>query len=95
MTQTSIPDPYAPVPTLWQRHPQLAWVLAVFVLTVGLTVIAFPPMDKGEAAYVLALPALLWAHRKPAFRLFAWTVMSAQAAAWIIMLWWLHIEDLL
>ena len=53
-------DPYAPAPTLWQRHPALGWVLAVFALTVALTVMAFPPVNKGEAAYVLALPAILW-----------------------------------
>ena len=83
-------DPYAPAPTLWQRHPQLAWVMSVFTLTVGLTLLAFPPLDKGEAAYVLALPALLWAYRQPAFRIFAWTVLGAQAVTWTILLWWLH-----
>jgi apolipoprotein N-acyltransferase len=86
----ALPDPYASTPTLWQRHPSLAWVLAVFVLTVGLMLLAFPPIDKGEAAYVLALPAILWAHRQPAFRIFAWTVLGAQAVAWTILLWWLH-----
>ncbi len=87
---TPAPDPYAPAPTLWQRHPQLAWKLAVFVLTVGLTLLAFPPLNKGEAAYVLALPAVLWIYRKPSFRIFAWTVLGAQAVAWISLLWWLH-----
>ncbi len=83
-------DPYAPAPTLWQRRPQLAWGLAVFVLTVGLTVTAFPPINKGEAAYVLALPAALWAYRRPSFRIFAWTVLGAQAVAWTFLLGWLH-----
>jgi len=87
---TAVQDPYAPAPTLWQRHPSLGWVLAVFVFTVALMLLAFPPIDKGEAAYVLALPAILWAHRQPAFRTFAWTVLGAQAVAWTILLWWLH-----
>ena len=90
MDQSLTPDPYAPRPTLWQRHPQMAWVLAVFSLTVGLTVMAFPPVNKGEAAYVLALPALLWIYRRPSFRVFAWTVLGAQAVAWTVLLWWLH-----
>jgi apolipoprotein N-acyltransferase len=90
MTQTAETDPYAPVPTLWQRHPQMAWVLAVFALTAALTVMSFPPINKGEAAYVLALPAVLWAHRKPAWRVFAWTVLGAQVVAWTILLSWLH-----
>jgi len=83
-------DPYEPRPTLWQRHPQLGWVLAVFGFTVFLTYISFPPVSTGEAAYVLALPALLWAYRRPSFRLFAWTVLGAQAAAWTALLGWLH-----
>jgi apolipoprotein N-acyltransferase len=83
-------DPYEPKPTLWQRHPRLGWVLAVFGFTVLLTYIAFPPISTGGAAYVLALPALLWAHRKPAFRLFAGTVLGAQVVAWTMLLWWLH-----
>ncbi|HWA26386.1 MAG TPA: apolipoprotein N-acyltransferase [Lacunisphaera sp.] len=83
-------DPYAPRPTLWQRHPQLAWILAVFGVTVGLTVMAYPPVNQGEAAYVLALPAALWIHRRPAFQLFAWTVLGSHAVAWTVLLWWLH-----
>ncbi len=37
-----LPDPYEPKPTLWERRPQLSWGLAVFGLTIFLTVIAFP-----------------------------------------------------
>lgn len=86
----AVPDPYAPVPSLWQRHPSLGWVLAVFALTVGLAVMSFPPVNKGEAAYVLALPAILWIYRRPSFRVFAWTILAAQAVAWTALLWWLH-----
>ena len=83
-------DPYEPRPTLWQRHPHLGWVLAVFGLTVFLTYISFPPVNTGEAAYVLALPAILWAYRQPSFRMFAWTVLGAQVVAWTALLGWLH-----
>jgi apolipoprotein N-acyltransferase len=83
-------DPYDPRPTLWQRHPNLGWVLAVFGFTVFLTYVSFPPVIAGAAAYVLALPAVLWAHRRPAFRMFAATVLGAQMVAWTMLLWWLH-----
>lgn len=82
-------DPYEPKPTLWQRHPNLGWVLAVFGFTVFLTYISFPPVSTGEAAYVLALPAVLWAYRKPAFRMYAYTVVGAQMVAWTMLLGWL------
>src|SRR3954468_16138909 len=87
---TTEPDPYDPKPTLGQRHPNLGWILAVFGFTVFLTYISFPPVDTGEAAYVLALPAVLWAYRKPAFRLYAATVLAAQVVAWTMLLSWLH-----
>jgi apolipoprotein N-acyltransferase len=83
-------DPYDIKPTLWQRYPQLGWVLGVFVMTVLLTYIAFPPMNKGEAAYALALPGVLWAFRRPAFKLYAATLLSAQVVVWTALLWWLH-----
>ncbi len=83
-------DPYEPRPTLWQRHPHLGWVLAVFGFTVFLTYISFPPVNTGEAAYVLALPGILWAYRKPSFRMYAWTVLGAQVVAWTALLGWLH-----
>lgn len=84
------PDPYDPVPTLWQRRPNLGWILATFSLTVLFTYVAFPPVDAGEAGYVLAVPAVLWAFRRPPFKLFAWTVMGASALAWTLLLGWLH-----
>ncbi len=90
MSQTSELDPYAPRPTLWQRHPQLAWGLAVFFVTLLLTVVAFPPIDAGEAAYVLVTPAVLWAYRRPAFKRFAGVTVGAQMVAWTILLGWLH-----
>ena len=39
---------------------------------------------------MLAVPALFWAYLRPAFKLFAFTVLGAQAVAWTILLAWLH-----
>lgn len=83
-------DPYAPKLTLWQRHPQLSWSLAVFGLTAFLTVVAFPQWNIGEAGYVFALPAILWAYRRPAFRRYASIVLGANMLAWTVLLGWLH-----
>lgn len=82
-------DPYAPRPTLWQRHPHLGWGLAVFALTALLTWAAFPPVGAGEAAYVLLIPAALWAYRAPRFRAYAAAVLGAQVVAWGALLFWL------
>ncbi len=83
-------DPYEPKPTLWRRQPHLGWALAVFVLTTLLTYASFPPYNAAEAAYIFALPAVLWAYRRPPFRVFAWTLLGAQAVGWTMLLWWLH-----
>ncbi|MBI3884465.1 MAG: apolipoprotein N-acyltransferase [Opitutae bacterium] len=84
------PDPYAERPTLWQRRPLLGWMLAVFFFTTLLTCASFPPLNIGEAAFVFALPAILWAYKRPPLRAYAWTVLGAQAVAWTIILGWLH-----
>src|SRR5512134_3498772 len=84
-------DPYAPAPTLWQRHPQLGWGIAVFALTALLTVAAFPPINAGEAAYALAVPAVLWAYRRPAFKPYALVVLGSQVVAWTVLLAGLHL----
>ncbi len=91
MTDTpAIPDPYDVPPTLWQRHPHLAWGLAAFGLTALLTFVAFPPVNTGDAAYALAVPALLWAYRRPPFRVYAWVVLGASVLAWTLLFGWLH-----
>lgn len=89
-TASDFPDPYDKPPTLWQRYPQLAWALAVFGLTALLAYVAFPPVNTGDAAYALAVPALLWAYRRPTFRVFAWTVLGAHVLAWTLLFGWLH-----
>ncbi len=90
MSQTITVDPCVPAQTFWQRRPQLVWGFGVFILTALLTYAAFPPVDAGEAAYVMLLPAVLWAYREPKFKLFALTVLGAQVVAWIGLLAWLH-----
>jgi len=86
----AVRDPYDPPPPPWGPRPDLVAAAAVFVLTVALTVGAFPPCKAPEFAYVLAAPALLWACRRPKLKLFLWTLFAAQAVSWTILLSWLH-----
>lgn len=73
-----------------QRHAAKLTAAVVFVLTVGLTVVSFPPFKIPEAAYAMLLPGIFWAYTRPQFRLFAATLLAAQALAWTILLSWLH-----
>lgn len=84
------PDPYAPVPTVWDRYGGWLVPAAVFVSTVVLTVIAFPPLHTPEFAYAMLVPAIFWAYRAPTLKIFAWTMFAAQAVAWTILLGWIH-----
>ena len=83
-------DPYAVVPTFWERQSE--WVAAgvVLVLTVFLAVVSFPPYKIPEAAYAMLVPGVFWAYTRPRFKLFAWTMIAAQAVAWTLILGWLH-----
>lgn len=83
-------DPYEPRPTFVQRHAEALSAIAVFVLTVGLTVISFPPFKTPEFAYAMLVPGVYWAYTKPRRKLFIWTMLAAQAVAWTIVLAWLH-----
>ena len=89
MSDPTVPDPYDPKPTFWQEHPHLGWGLWVFALTAVLTYAAFPPANIGEAGYVLAAPALLWAWRAPRFKPYALTLLAANVVAWTWLLSWL------
>jgi len=93
-TDFTAPDssafPDAPAPSQVTRHANRLWAAGVFVATVVLTVLAFPPSRTPEFAYAFAVPALFWAYLRPSFRLYAWTVLGAQAVAWTILLGWLH-----
>lgn len=83
-------DPYAPVPSFYSKHPQKINVALVFVTTVLLAVISFPPYHIPEAAYAMLVPGLFWAYLRPGLKLYAWTMAAAQAVAWTIILGWLH-----
>ncbi len=77
-------DSYAEHPSFYQKNPGLVWAAAVFVLTVVLTVLSFPPYNKAEFAYAFAGPALFWAYERPRFKPYALTLFAAQAVAWTI-----------
>ncbi|MDX2186115.1 MAG: apolipoprotein N-acyltransferase [Opitutaceae bacterium] len=76
-------------PPWWKRHSEWIAAAVVFVATVGLAWVSFPPVPAPEFAYVLAVPGTLWAFRRPPFKRFALTILSAQAVAWIGLLIWL------
>jgi apolipoprotein N-acyltransferase len=84
------PDPYDPQPGFLQRHRDFVAAAVVFVLTVVFSVLAYPPRRTPEFAYVMLVPAVYWAYTGPSLRLFAPTVLAAQAIAWTILLGWLH-----
>ncbi|MEO6006307.1 MAG: apolipoprotein N-acyltransferase [Opitutus sp.] len=83
-------DIYAPAPSLMERHATAFSALAVFVATVVLTVVSFPPFHTPEFAYAMLAPAIFWAYRRPSLKLFVWTMFAAQAVAWTILLGWIH-----
>ncbi len=83
-------NPYDAAPSFRVRWATQLAAVAVFVTTVVLTVVAFPPYNVSEMAFVFASPAVLWAYRRPSFRLYAAIVLGAQAVAWTILLGWLH-----
>lgn len=64
--------------------------VGIFVLTVVLTVLSFPPYPMSEFAYAFAVPAIFWAYLRPSFKLYACIMLAAQAVAWTIILGWLH-----
>lgn len=83
-------DPYAERPSFWRTHESAVWAVCVFIATVVLTVLSFPPYETPEFAYAFAAPAIFWAYLRPSFKLYAGTMFLAQAVAWLIMLSWLH-----
>ena len=83
-------DLAAPTSSWLSRHAQHLWAAGVFIATVVLTVLSFPPAPTPEFAYAFAVPALFWAYLRPSLRLYAATVLGAQAIAWTILLGWLH-----
>lgn len=84
------PDYDNPKPPFWDQHGFWLTPLAVFLGTVLLTVVSFPPFEIPEAAYMFTVPALLWAYRRPAWKLYAGVLLGAQVTAWMLLLFWLH-----
>jgi apolipoprotein N-acyltransferase len=83
-------DPYAPKPSWFAQQSEYVVAAAVFVATVILAVVSFPPFDAPEFAYAMLVPGIFWAYRSPRWKLFAWTLFAAQAVAWTIILGWLY-----
>jgi apolipoprotein N-acyltransferase len=83
-------DPYAPVPTFWERNRDRVAPVVVGILTVVLLVASFPPFHAPEFAYACLVPGIFWAYLRPRLRTFVWTILAAQAVAWTINLSWLH-----
>lgn len=74
-------------------HPLWKGAVAglVAVLTTVLSVVAFPPLDLPEAAYLWAVPFLTWVYLvNPSWRLTALVAGLAQFAGWLILLRWLR-----
>jgi apolipoprotein N-acyltransferase len=84
-------DPYAPqaVP-FYLKFPALTAALVVGLVTALLTAVMFPPFHAPEFAYAFAAPAVLWAYRRPSFKLYASTLVIAQSVAWFVILIWLR-----
>jgi apolipoprotein N-acyltransferase len=83
-------DPGETPPNFWQRNAVWIAPASVFILTVVLTVMSFPPFKAAEFGYAFAAPAILWAYFRPRFKVYAWTLFAAQAVAWLILLSWLR-----
>jgi apolipoprotein N-acyltransferase len=62
----------------------------VSVLTAVFLVAAFPPGRFPEAAYILAIPGLLWSRRRPDWRHFLGFLFLGLFAGWVVLLWWLR-----
>ena len=77
-------DPYDEPPSFWSRNSHALAAIGVFVSTVLLTLVSFPPYKLPEAGYAFAVPAIFWAYRNPPWKLFASVVLGACAVAWIL-----------
>ena len=62
----------------------------VGVLTLGLYLLAYPPYDVAEAAYVVMVPYLLWVSRKPGKREIIILTCVVSWATWFSLLLWLR-----
>jgi apolipoprotein N-acyltransferase len=90
VTATATSDPYEPRPTFLQRNANPLAAGVVFVATIVMAVLSFPPFKAPEFAYAMLVPGIFWAYSRPNLKLYASTVFAAQAVAWTILLGWLH-----
>lgn len=71
-----------------ELHP--LWGLLVGVLSVVLWVLAIPPFEFAEAAYVAFVPVLLWLYFKPRWRAFWLVAIGTGWIGWFAILIWLR-----
>lgn len=73
-------------------RPLRQWLpgLAAMVLSAVLYVIAFPPFDVAEAAYVFAIPLLLWLFRPQPKAEMAAVVFGWGFLSWLVLIAWLR-----
>jgi apolipoprotein N-acyltransferase len=76
-------------PPWWRRHSEWVATALVFVATVALAWLSFPPVPAPEFAYVLLVPGTLWAFRAPTLKRYLLTLGAAQVVAWVGLLFWL------
>jgi len=73
------------------RYAGWLWARAVLVLTALLHTVAFPPFDAPEAAWVFAVPALLWVIvQQPSRREFLLILSGSMFVSWLVLLEWLR-----
>ena len=73
----------------WKKEDLLC-AGATLVVSASLLIASFPPFDFPEAAYVLAVPFLLWSYARPPWRLFIGTVFLAGFVGWVVLIFWLR-----
>ncbi len=56
----------------------------------GLYTAAFPNINIAETAYLFALPFVLWACTRPAFKIYSICALLTGFFSWIVLLWWLR-----
>ncbi|MEZ5276653.1 MAG: apolipoprotein N-acyltransferase [Opitutaceae bacterium] len=71
-------------------RPLVLLAVGVAVATVVLVVASFPPGRFPEAAYVFAVPGLLWARRRPAWPIYLGALFAGLYIGWFVLLWWLR-----
>ncbi len=71
-------------------RPGRAWTVVACALTALFTVAMFPPFNVAEAAYVFAVPVLVWLARGVPFRQAMAGLIPAHVVAWLVLIFWLR-----